>query len=105
MPTVYNKRHNDAPNDAIYVGRPTKWGNQFKIGDPHPQSDTGKTKMTRNDVVEWYRYYLHHTPELLAAAKSELRGKDLVCWCAPEACHADVLMEIANSEAGGNTNA
>lgn len=29
--------------------------------------------------------------------KRELRGKDLACWCAPDqACHADVLLEIAN---------
>ena len=27
-----------------------------------------------------------------------LRGKDLVCWCAPEACHADVLLKLANAE-------
>jgi hypothetical protein len=28
---------------------------------------------------------------------SSLRGKDLGCWCKPgEACHADVLIEIAN---------
>jgi Domain of unknown function (DUF4326) len=30
---------------------------------------------------------------------SELRGKDLACWCAADAkwCHADVLLEIANA--------
>ena len=31
------------------------------------------------------------------AALPELRGKDLVCWCAPEACHGDVLLELANA--------
>ncbi|WP_436298090.1 DUF4326 domain-containing protein [Variovorax sp. LjRoot175] len=35
---------------------------------------------------------------MLAAAKAELRGKDLVCWWAPEACHADVLLRIANED-------
>jgi hypothetical protein len=34
------------------------------------------------------------------AALSELRGKDLICWCAPEACHADVLLELANPAPG-----
>jgi hypothetical protein len=34
----------------------------------------------------------------MAAAKTELRGKDLVCWCAPKLCHADVLLEIANAD-------
>jgi len=29
----------------------------------------------------------------------ELRGKDLICWCAPLPCHADILLELANQEA------
>jgi hypothetical protein len=28
--------------------------------------------------------------------KKELRGKHLVCFCAPKACHADTLLRIAN---------
>ena len=29
---------------------------------------------------------------------AELRGKDLACWCPlDEPCHADVLLELANS--------
>ena len=34
---------------------------------------------------------------LVLKIKHELKGKDLVCWCAPQPCHADVLLEIANS--------
>ena len=30
------------------------------------------------------------------AALPELRGKDLLCWCAPEACHGDLLLKQAN---------
>jgi hypothetical protein len=33
---------------------------------------------------------------LLMQALPELRGRDLVCWCAPCACHGDVLIELAN---------
>ena len=29
------------------------------------------------------------------AALPELRGKDLVCWCAPLACHGDLLLRLA----------
>jgi uncharacterized protein DUF4326 len=47
-----------------------------------------------------------HRPELLAAVY-ELRGLDLLCWCAPERCHGDVLLELARAEApfasGGTT--
>lgn len=98
MPKVWNKRDPNTPKDAVYVGRPIKWGNQFKIGDSHPQSDTGKLKMNRQDVVDWYQYYVEHTPELKDEIKKELKGKDLVCWCAPKSCHADILLEVANSD-------
>ena len=32
----------------------------------------------------------------LMAALPELRGKDLLCWCAPEAYHGDLLLRLAN---------
>src|SRR4029453_15589193 len=28
----------------------------------------------------------------------ELRAKELICWCAPEACHADWLLLLANAD-------
>jgi Domain of unknown function (DUF4326) len=34
----------------------------------------------------------------LMSALHELCGKDLICWCAPEACHADVLAALANPQ-------
>jgi Domain of unknown function (DUF4326) len=30
------------------------------------------------------------------AALHGLRGKNLICWCAPERCHAEVLIALAN---------
>jgi hypothetical protein len=39
-------------------------------------------------------------PALLQALH-ELKGKDLICWCAPERCHADVLLELAARDRGG----
>lgn len=81
---VLHKRDQHA--GAVYVGRPTKWGNPFVIGKHG----------TREQVIARYRAMLDANPALKAAAREELRGKDLVCWCAPLACHADVLMEVAN---------
>jgi Domain of unknown function (DUF4326) len=46
-------------------------------------------------VIAKYRQWLCDQPDLLAQLP-ELRGRDLVCWCAPEACHGDVLLELAN---------
>ena len=37
--------------------------------------------------------------ELRRAARLQLRGCDLACWCPPDRpCHADVLLEIANAD-------
>jgi hypothetical protein len=90
MPKVLNQHHYKGltPLWAIYVGRPTKWGNPYAIGKHG----------TREEVVAKYRNYLKSNITLTKAAKEELKGKDLVCWCAPKACHADILMEIANKD-------
>jgi Domain of unknown function (DUF4326) len=46
---------------------------------------------SRNEVIAKYRAWIVRQPALMAALH-ELRDKDLVCWCAPERCHADVLV-------------
>ena len=74
----------------IYVGRPSKWGNPFVIGRDG----------SRNEVIAKYRAWIVQQPALLAALR-ELRGKDLVCWCAPERCHADVLIDLVAHDRGG----
>jgi hypothetical protein len=95
MPKVYNKRHKDVPKDAIYVGRPTKWGNPFThlVNRGLAEVKVG----TREEAVSSYKDYLLSHQNLINDVKLELRGKDLVCWCAPKPCHADVLLEIANA--------
>jgi len=82
------------PAGAVYVGRPTKWGNPFQVGD---LSDRGMLLKTPSMVVEAYRRYLVANPDLARQVQRDLRGRDLACWCAPDApCHADVLLEVAN---------
>lgn len=85
-PRIFNKRTELIPPDAVYVGRPSKWGNPFEIGKDG----------TREEVIEKFRDWLLSQPTLVAEVKRELRGKNLVCWCHPQACHAEVLLEIAN---------
>jgi len=51
--------------------------------------------VSRDEVIAKYRAWIVRQPALMAALH-ELRGKSLLCWCAPERCHADVLMELAN---------
>lgn len=73
----------------VYVGRPSRWGNPFHLS----------READRARVIAQYRAWLLAQPELVAAARQELRGKVLGCWCAPKPCHADVLAEVANSDA------
>jgi hypothetical protein len=90
---LHHARHRDVGSSHYkYVARPTKFGNPFNIGEDG----------TREEVIAKYREWLLAQTELVAAAKAELRGCDLGCWCAPEPCHADVLLEIANGDEDGD---
>jgi hypothetical protein len=75
----------------VYVGRPTKWGN------PHPVGWCNLCRLNhdRREAVALYEEHLRASPKLMEALH-ELRGKVLGCWCAPQACHADVLARLAN---------
>lgn len=70
----------------VYIGRPSIWGNPFEIG-----KDGG-----RQQVIDRYRTWIAAQPHLLARL-GELRGKTLGCWCAPSACHGDVLAALADT--------
>lgn len=88
MPQVLNKHRDSIPDTAVYIGRPSKYGNPFIIGRDGD----------RDTVIAKYEAWIATQPALLAVIKRELRGKDLVCWCAPHACHGEVLLQIANAD-------
>ncbi len=93
MPKVYNKRNHNTPIGAIYVGRPTKWGNRHPIG----YCRYCRISHDRKGAIAHFRNDLEDNPVLVAESKVELRGHDLECWCPPEDCHAYVWIEVANS--------
>lgn len=79
--------------DAVIVARPSEWGNPFRVGDDDPFRPGDV--LTAETVVQYYRE--RFTPIGVTHIKSELKGKDLACWCPlDQPCHADVLLEIAN---------
>lgn len=92
MPKVYNQHHKNYPLNAVYVGRPTVWGNPFALNPKLKGKD-------REEVIRKYQEWIEHPDQtmLYYRIREELAGKDLVCFCAPKACHADILMEIANA--------
>jgi hypothetical protein len=77
--------HCKKSNYDLYVGRPSKWGNPFVM----------KNEEERDKVISQYRDWLLLQPDLLKELPT-LKDKILACWCAPKACHADVLAELAN---------
>lgn len=82
------------PKGTICVGRGTRWGNPFRGSGDNPD---------RAMLARLYDEYLQRPEqaELVKAIKSELRGKDLCCWCPiDQPCHADVLIRLANGPSG-----
>lgn len=73
------------PENTVYVGRPTCYGNPFVVGDKG---------MTAEDCVNLYEVI---AKKYSSTIKKDLQGKNLACWCQlDKPCHADVLLEIAN---------
>jgi hypothetical protein len=79
--TVHCKRE----RHHVYIGRPSKWGNPFVVGKHG----------SRSECVALYEEWLGHQAALMNALE-ELRGLVLGCWCAPRACHGEVLARLAN---------
>ncbi|HEY4779574.1 MAG TPA: DUF4326 domain-containing protein, partial [Solirubrobacterales bacterium] len=80
----------------VYIGRgddprsgePGRWGNPFRIGRDG----------SRSEVIAKYRRWLWaeiQAGRVDLAELAALHGKTLGCWCAPEACHGEVLVEAA----------
>ena len=84
------------PAGAIYVGRPSRWGNPWRTDD-----DLGRGLLWDAQIVtDLYRIDLMTKEPLgfdLAGFVAPLRDRDLMCWCPlDQPCHADVLLELAN---------
>lgn len=92
--TVVNKRtHTPTPEDR-YIGRGSILGNPFRIS----------STLSRRDAIRSYEAYARERIELdptFKRAIMDCEGKNLVCFCAPLACHGDVIERlIAERRAG-----
>lgn len=107
------------PENTVYVGRGSAWGNPFKVGEILPgghgeeQPRWGARRTAAQAVKEYAKMmdsYRHHGPTSgmdhllismanLGTIQAELKGKNLACWCPlDQPCHADWLLEVANDE-------
>lgn len=74
----------DLPPDAVRIDRRSRWGNPYKM----------LAEAERAKVIDLFRGYAERMLALNPAWLDPLRGKRLACWCAPKACHGNVLVEL-----------
>lgn len=88
---VNSEEWRNTPEDQrVYIGREnrrrgfkaSKWENPYRLSEGY----------TRAEVINRYRQ--HIKGRSFIGDIEELRGKVLGCWCKPEACHGDVLVEM-----------
>jgi hypothetical protein len=102
------------PEDAVYVGRPTMWGNPYALGragwagnrwlrwyveDTRVNFSNLGEYDTETEAAERAVALFREQAWLIAAdIRRDLTGRDLCCWCPTgQPCHADVLLELANA--------
>lgn len=88
------------PEDAVYVGRPTVYGNPFKVGrDGDAAACVAKYREAWEATIRSSEMHPRHPlmPFGRPVFIGPLRGKNLACFCAlDQPCHADVLLEMVN---------
>jgi hypothetical protein len=86
------------PHNTVKVDRSTKWGNPFVVGRDGDRAEC-VARFERLLAGECANEAEQAWRERAVANRDELKGKDLGCWCAPDApCHADALLRFASDE-------
>lgn len=90
------------PEGVVYVGRPTRWGNPYRVGDKYKNifdGDGQPLPLDINAVLGGYEMWVKAQIALEPHFLEPLRGKDLACFCRLDSpCHADILLKLANVE-------
>lgn len=98
------------PENTVYVGRGSQWGNPFKVGcgftDPYgqwriPENNRQAVSFFNSWAVSYIPERQGVNPSMIPLVNNnkldELKGKNLACWCRlDQHCHADILLKLAN---------
>lgn len=79
---------NEMQDGDVYIGRPSKWGNPYRIGRDG----------TREECIASYWRSIKDDAEFVAEVRRELKGKRLACYCAPKRCHGLALAYLADTD-------
>lgn len=87
-PRLLNKRTDRIGPDAVYIGRPSRYGNPFIM----------KQEKDRDRACDFFEEWIMKDEQkyLRDEIKQKLKGKDLFCFCSPKRCHGETVMRIAN---------
>tara|TARA_Y100001949_G_C15808556_1_gene252424 strand:+ start:345 stop:602 length:258 start_codon:yes stop_codon:yes gene_type:complete len=85
MTQIVNKKHS---NYDVDIGRPSIWGNPYIIGRDGD----------RATVVAKYKEHFLGSFHLKQLATEKLKGKVLGCYCKPEACHGDIIVDFLEGQ-------
>lgn len=78
--------------NTVYIGRPSKWGNPFKIGRDGDREQC--LALFKASLIKRMKV----GEAVIEQIKKELKGKNVACWCSvDQVCHGDVLLKLANS--------
>jgi hypothetical protein len=84
VPKVVNCLHDEYD---VFIGRPSKWGNPFKIGEHRSRYEV---------IFKFKTWFLNETN--LWNDLDELIGMRLGCYCKPLFCHGDILRELVRAK-------
>ena len=104
MIAVVNRYRHKPTDHDIYIGRGSPFGNPYS----HMDGTTAIYRVdTREEAIENYRVWFHRERLNNVIVYSRLnkmiawlmRGGDinLVCTCAPKACHGDIIKQYLES--------
>lgn len=83
-------------NDKRFPIQSSKFANPYKIGKDG----------SREEVIAKYKKYITEKLEnddLLISELLLLKGKNLGCWCYPEMCHGNILLELIDKYSNKTT--
>ncbi len=78
----------------VYIGRPSIFGNPFRLRNPH---DERERAAVLSRYRQWFLTRIATDPAFRAQIQT-LHGRDLGCWCAPRACHGEVILAWLQSQ-------
>lgn len=85
---VLNKKRDRIPRGAAYVGRPGPFGNPFIVG-----RDGSRDEVIRK-YENWFLGKIAYDSKFAQQVRELYGVPALVCWCAPEPCHAEVIAKF-----------